>query len=468
MAKSFNKVGIPALALHSGSLREEREEAKSRLQKGEINCIFTVDLFNEGVDIPGVDTVLFLRPTESLTVFIQQLGRGLRLSDDKEVLTVLDFVGQAHRNYDFTFKLRALFGRTRGGIRDEINNDFPNMPAGCHIRLEKIAKEHILNNIQSSVFRVNNLRRMIVNFENNFTNELNLENFLNNYGIDKERFYSGYSFYKLLEEVEIRNEYRAMDIRNLSQALRRFFAIDSKRLLNFSKELLNESLNLDTLSKAENLMLGMLHYTIWGNKPDLSYKDSLDNLISNNQDIVEELLEIIEYNKKTIRTREIPYEDLEIPLDIYASYSLQQIMVVFGKTKENYEFPMRQGVLYIEDKNTDLFFITINKNEEDYLPSTMYNDYAKNSELFNWESQSTTGVDSPTGQRYINDRGDEHKILLFVREYKQKYNQAQPYIFLGNARYFSHKGTRPIEFVWKMDHPIPERIIRKSNLRVVN
>src|SRR5699024_2249554 len=197
-----------------------------------------------------------------------------------------------------------------------------------------------------------------------------------------------------------------------------------------------------------------------GNKPKLSYKSSLKELVKNNQDIVKELLDIIEYNKKTVRTREIPYEDSEIPLDIYASYSVQQIMVAFGKTKEDYEYPMREGVLYIEDKDTDLLFITINKNEEDYLPTTMYNDYAKNSELFNWESQSTTSVSSPTGQRYINSKRDSHRVLLFVREYKQKYRKAQPYIFLGNARYLSHSGTNPIQIVWRMDHLIPERIIR--------
>ena len=98
----------------------------------------------------------------------------------------------------------------------------------------------------------------------------------------------------------------------------------------------------------------------------------------------------------------------------------------------------------------------------------MYNDYAKNSQLFNWESQSTTGVDSPTGKRYINDRREEHKVLLFVRESKNQYSHASPYIFLGNAKYLSHKRNKPIQIVWKMDHPIPERIIRESNLRVVN
>jgi len=468
MASAFNKAGIPAIALHSDTSQEERNLAKSQLQNGTINCIFTVDLFNEGVDIPDIDTVLFLRPTQSLTIFIQQLGRGLRLSEEKEALTVLDFVGQAHANYDFSFKLRALTGKTRRSIKDEINDDFPNMPAGCHIKLEKIAKDYILNNIQSSIFNVRDLRNMIKNFTHNFTGKLNLRNLLDNYGIEKDRFYSKYSFYNLLVETGYKKEYEVKDKRALKQSLRRFAKIDSKGLLLFAKELLSGERDLSFLRLEEERMFGMIHYTIWGDKPAVSYKKSLEDLKTHNSDIVRELLDIIDYNRTKLKTIEIPYEDPEIPLDIYASYSVQQIMVAFGKTTQDYVYPMREGVLYLEEKHSDLFFITINKNEEDYLPSTMYNDYAKNSELFNWESQSTTGVNTPTGQRYINDRSPGHKVLLFARESRQQYSHAQPYIFLGNARYVSHKGSNPIQIVWKMDHEIPERIIRQSNLRVVN
>ena len=468
MANAFNKIGISSIALHSNSDKNERDSAKRKLQSGEINCIFVVDLFNEGVDIPDIDTVLFLRPTESLTVFIQQLGRGLRLSENKEALTVLDFVGQAHASYDFSFKLRALTGKTRHGIKEEINDDFPNMPAGCHIKLERIARNYILRNIQSSVFNIGNLRNMIKNFNSNFTNTLNLENFLENYGIDIDRFYSKYSFYELLSQTGYKETYEVEDKKELKQSLRRFSKIDSKRLMNFSEMLLKEDINISLFDRKENIMFGMFHYTLWGTKPKKSYEESLKTLKDNNKDIVKELLEIIEYNKNRIKVIEIEYEVPEIPLDIYASYNTQQIMVAFSKTNENYEYPMREGVLYIEDEHTDLFFITINKNEEDYLPSTMYNDYAKSSELFNWESQSRISVDTPTGQRYIKDKSKEHKVLLFVREYKQEYNNALPYTFLGNARYVSHSGNRPIEIVWKMDHSIPEKIIRESNLRVVN
>ncbi len=101
MANKFNEAGIESIALTSESKKEERDNAKERLVKGEIKFIFVVDIYNEGVDIPEINTILFLRPTESLTVFLQQLGRGLRLHDKKECLTVLDFVGQAHKNYNF-------------------------------------------------------------------------------------------------------------------------------------------------------------------------------------------------------------------------------------------------------------------------------------------------------------------------------------------------------------------------------
>ena len=468
MADSFNKVGISSIALHSDTDKSKRESAKRKLQSGEINCIFVVDLFNEGVDIPDIDTVLFLRPTESLTVFIQQLGRGLRLSENKEALTVLDFVGQAHANYDFSFKLRALTGKTRHGIKEEINDDFPNMPAGCHIKLERIAKDYILRNIQSSIFNIGDLRNMIKNFTNNFTDTLNLENFLENYGIDINKFYSKYSFYELLSQTGYKDKYEVDNKKELKQSLRRFSKIDSKRLLKFTEEILIENLNQSLFNKEEKLMFGMIHYTLWGNKPKDNYKESLNDLKENNSDIVKELLDIIKYKKARLKTIEIEYEDSKVPLDIYASYSTDKIMVDFGKTEEDYVYPMREGALYIKDKNTDLFFITINKNEEDYLPSTMYNDYAKSSEFFNWESQSTISVETPTGQRYVNDNSKDHKVLLFVREYKKGYNQALPYTFLGNARYVSHSGNKPIQIVWKMDHPIPAKIIRESNLSVVN
>ena len=131
MAEYFNAHGIPSICLTGESSDEERKTAKRRLVSGEIRFIFVVDIYNEGVDIPEVNTVLFLRPTESLTIFLQQLGRGLRLAENKDCLTVLDFIGQANRKYNFEDKFAALLSNTTRGVSREIKEGFTSLPKGC-------------------------------------------------------------------------------------------------------------------------------------------------------------------------------------------------------------------------------------------------------------------------------------------------------------------------------------------------
>ena len=150
MADYFNTHGIPSMALTGDSSDEERNTVKQRLVSGEIRFIFVVDIYNEGIDIPEVNTVLFLRPTESLTVFLQQLGRGLRLAENKECLTVLDFIGQANKKYNFEEKFTALLSNTTHSVSREIKEGFVSAPKGCYIQLEKIAAKYVLDNISAS------------------------------------------------------------------------------------------------------------------------------------------------------------------------------------------------------------------------------------------------------------------------------------------------------------------------------
>ena len=150
MSDYFNAHGIPAIHLTGRSSDEERKTAKDKLVAGQVRFIFVVDIYNEGVDIPEVNTVLFLRPTESLTIFLQQLGRGLRLSEDKECLTVLDFIGQANRKYNFEDKFTALLSNTSRSVTREIREGFVSAPKGCYIQLEKKAAKYILDTIRAS------------------------------------------------------------------------------------------------------------------------------------------------------------------------------------------------------------------------------------------------------------------------------------------------------------------------------
>ncbi len=189
MAEKFSLAGLKADYLVANR-NELRADLRRKFSNKDINYLFVVDIFNEGIDIPEIDTVLFLRPTESLTIFLQQLGRGLRLADNKECLTVLDFVGNSRPEYDFEGKFRALVGKTTTSIQKEIEDEFPHLPLGCTIILEKKAKDFILDNIRKATsLNKNQLLNKIRNYKHQTTLPLTLNNFSAFYHIPLQLIY---------------------------------------------------------------------------------------------------------------------------------------------------------------------------------------------------------------------------------------------------------------------------------------
>ena len=151
MARKFTAAGLPSLAVSANTDSDDRKQALLDLRAGRIRALFAVDLFNEGVDLPEVDTLLFLRPTESALVFLQQLGRGLRRFEGKDCVTVLDFIGQAHRQFRFDLRYRAVTGATRTEVEKQIEQGFPFLPAGCSMQLDRVATDIVLKNIRSAI-----------------------------------------------------------------------------------------------------------------------------------------------------------------------------------------------------------------------------------------------------------------------------------------------------------------------------
>jgi superfamily II DNA or RNA helicase len=154
MAEVFNRAGIAAMAVSGETPEAERAAALRKLRDRELNCLFAVDLFNEGLDLPEIDTILLLRPTQSATVFIQQLGRGLRRAKDKSVLTVLDYIGQQRREFRFDAKLKALTGLRCKALEKSVEDGFAYLPSGSQIILDRVAQQTVLNNIREQL-RVN-------------------------------------------------------------------------------------------------------------------------------------------------------------------------------------------------------------------------------------------------------------------------------------------------------------------------
>lgn len=464
MADQFNKAGVPSIALDSGSSDAERNTAKKRLLSGEINVIFVVDLYNEGVDIPEVNTVLFLRPTESLTIFLQQLGRGLRLAEGKDCLTVLDFIGAANRKYNFEQKFAALLTDNHTSVEKEIKRGFIGIPKGCYIQMEKKAQKIVLDNIKASYGARRGLISKIASFTEDTDQPLTLANFLNWNSMDARDLYKWDSFAQLCAEAEVRETFTEPAKDDVSKALIRVAGMDSRRWIRFLLEVLPRlnTVDLSAMTEEQRLMLSMFHATVWGTAvADIEDEAFLQHVIDliNSPVMMDELIQLLQWRYDGIDfidiQNDLPYI---CPLDVHCTYSRDQLLCALGFNAFN---SMREGVKYLAEKNTDVFLITLNKSEKEYSPTTMYNDYAVNSTLFHWQSQSTTTQESKTGQRYIHHEERNNPVLLFVREFKKDNWGTASYTFLGEGTYVQHEGSKPMNILWKLKNPIPAKYLRK-------
>ena len=452
MAECFIEAGLKAVALSSNSRDEERNSAREKIRKGKINFIFSVDLYNEGVDIPEIDTVMFLRPTESLTVFLQQLGRGLRTSRGKEFLTVLDFIGQSNKKYKFEEKFNALLNRNNRGVYNEIKDGYMSLPSGCNIELEKEAMSIILDNIRETLNNKNSLIRKLRDFKKDSGKPLSIENFFAYYKMDLEAFYCKGSFVSLMSEGGIiKREKRSID-GDLDKALLRLTYADSKRWLEYILSVLNAK-EIKPKDKKQERMLNMFLFTVFNkNEKNLTFYEVFD-AIKSDQYYRREFQDLLRYKIKQIDF--VSYELCDVPLDVYCTYNRNQILSAFGDTNPS---SCKEGVKWYPHDNTDILMVTLNKSDKYFSPSTMYKDYAISPLKFHWETQNKTSANSETGKRYINSTS---RVLLFARDAKKdQYDETVPYTFLGPVECESYKGSRPMEIVWKMEHRIPARFIQ--------
>ncbi|GAB3049264.1 DUF3427 domain-containing protein [Virgibacillus ainsalahensis] len=473
MANYFNQRSISSIALHGGSDKEVRQSAQQKLTNGEIKFIFVADLYNEGVDIPEVNTILFLRPTESLTVFLQQLGRGLRIVDGKECLTVLDFIGQAHKNYSFEEKFRALIGKTKHSIKHYVDEGFSNLPRGSFIQLEKQAKEYILKNIKATANTKQNLVNRMKYFEQDTGLELTLANFLTHYHLTLYDFYgksSNRSFQRMKVTAGMASDFHCSNEEQITKRLPKLFHLNSRKLLDFFIRYVEAKGEMD-VDEEEKLMVNMLYYSFFQKEPAKegisSIKDGLEHILDNEQ-MRTEILELLQFNFQSIKTVEIENDfEFTTPLTVHSTYSKEQIMAALGFFDEEKCPAFREGVKNFKDKKLDTFFITFNKSEKDFSPSTLYEDYAINEKLFHWQSQSTISESSETAKRYINHKERDQKISLFVREYKKEFGYTSPFTFLGTCEYVNHSGEKPINFTWKLREEMPPGLVTRANKIIV-
>lgn len=469
MARYFSEHGIPSLALHGKTPRAEREAAGRQLIDRDIVCIFTVDLFNEGIDIPEIDTVLFLRPTQSATVFLQQLGRGLRRSDSKSVLTVLDFVGQQNQSFRFDLKLRALTNSSRRDLQEQIEHDFPFLPSGCHITLDRISKEIVLENVRRQISMTR--RQLVADIRSH--NEVKLANYLQESGRDLTDIYQKGSWTDLAFEANLAIEYVPATDEALLKRARAFIHVDDAERADGYRLLISPDCPAyEDLDQREQTYARMLGFTVWPalNNSFASYQEALDTLRSNGA-FCRELDQILALSASTSTVIAKPLAGRlgAAPLYSHATYKREEILAALNwASLDRAVQGAVTGVMWCEDYLADVFFVNLHKTESHFSDTTMYKDYALGTELFHWESQGSTSPDSEMGRRYIEHRSSGTDVLLFTRDAPTNdVGAGAPFRCLGQVDYVSHNGSKPIAFTWKLRREMPTEVYQSAAAVVV-
>jgi len=462
MAEMFNQQGIAAAAFVSGVDSAECAAMLADLQAGRLAFLFTVDKLSEGVDVPDMNVVLLLRPTESLTVFLQQLGRGLRHAPGKECLTVLDFVGQAHHRYRLDTKLKALLPKHRFAIDREVESDFPHLPPGCSIQLDRLSRGYVLENIR------HNLRNMAIqvperlqSFRAESGQELTFGNFVRYHDYEPEQLLLRESWSGWKSKAQLAPIPSDQDREKLKKSLVRVAVVNGPAEIARLRQVLAHLAadNVDAALAAAGEHVTMIHYRLWGEPgPRLgiaNLKESFSRL-AHNPSFLSDLDEILAWAQtETEASGLVPELPYSCPLELHAQYGIQEIQAAFGRADLTSGGQRGVGVLHFAEQKTYALLITFQKTEKEFSPSTMYADYPISRELLHWESQSNTSQQSPTGQNLIDHVRRGYTILLFTRDQKRRNDCTVPFTYLGPAERVSFESERPIKMVWRLLYLMP-------------
>jgi hypothetical protein len=456
MARVFREAGIASAAIWSDTPQVERRAALADLAARRVNAVFSVDLFNEGIDVPAVDTLLMLRPTDSPTLFLQQLGRGLRRSIGKTSCTVLDFVGHHRQEFRFDRRFRALLGGTRKELATQIETGFPFLPAGCHMELDRLAADIVLESIKNAVpsrwtEKVETLRLLTAKGA-----PCTLDRFLDETGLELEDVYTGNkSWSDLRAEAGVAGHRAGPHEHIFRRACGRLLHVDDLLRIRTYERLLRTPGAPDPaqMPERERRLLRMLVGSLvaGGATKDTSLREGA-GLLWNHPQVLSELLDLLEVLSAGMEHVATPLSTHpEVPLEVHARYTRVEILAAFGVGEGARVAPWQTGVYWAPGARADLLAFTLDKTTGQFSPTTRYRDYAISPDLIHWESQSVTRADSDTGRRYQHHVATGSGVMLFAR----RRSDERAFYFLGPAVYAKHESELPMAITWRLQHSLP-------------
>ena len=461
------KAGLNTACVTSKTDSDEREKAIQYLRDGKIQVLTSVDVFNEGVDIPEVDTVIMLRPTESSVVFIQQLGRGLRLAAGKEAVTVLDFIGLHRSDFRIDKKYSVFLGQGRKELKEQIEQGFPKLPNGVMLSLDTVAQDFILNNLKVQI--VLGVKKLAAEVRTLGTS--NLKVFLEKSGLNLDDVITKSSWHELCRSAGFPGflELQAEESFVIGRFKRLAHLDDFARLEGFQSLVSQPLGNWEGLGDYDKRMAAMLFWNLF---PDArisaemeaeTYEEAFAH-IQRFPAALREFNEIIEAASLNVRKRSFPiqFKNFNAPLFTHASYTRDELLGALGwaclernqlnpaKAKTRKSKGHQTGVAYLPDLDIDFFFVNLIKDESKFSVNTRYHDYALTPEVFCWDSQNSASLEHGDGARYSAQQATKHDVLLAMRE---KSNGGS-FKLLGLADFESATGSRPIKIRWKLRTPL--------------
>ncbi|ANB57775.1 DEAD/DEAH box helicase family protein [Anoxybacillus sp. B7M1] len=492
MSEEFNKRGYCTTYLTGEHNAEHRQRVIKRLEDPDdpLQLIFTVNIFNEGIDIPKLNLLLFLRPTESSTVFIQQLGRGLRKVEGKEFVTILDFIGNYQKSFMVPLALAGNINRKafdKDSLRIAVTHEFADLPAGSYVDLDPITQKEILDRIESIKMNSADMLKMLYQqFKNELGRSPEILDFLYSEQSPSLTFFI-YKYHSWVKTKEKMNDLTDLDKQILNNPLMcecverlenqlpikwpyDFIILELAFLQKIvsckdvAKQLKKRFAVDIQLDKHETLIMQSMYRLA---APYKKQKWSFGQVVDNHQFVLNSEVLVLTQNDKFyqyIKDR-FDYGLTEFrrtyrperffaqgeKLALYQNYTRNDLIFLFEAGVK--EGAWREGVSKVG--NHYLLFVNLNKSQkvEEHLH---YKDYFIDQKHFHWQSQNQTSHDSSVGKNYIHHKNRGIHIHLFVRKFEEMHGMTLPFTYLGEVDYVSSYGDKPMSIMWRLHHPVPE------------
>lgn len=464
MTVQLERAGIKALCVVGETSHDERRQAPERLARGEVAALVTCDLYNEGVDLPMVDTLLLLRPTQSPVLFQQQIGRGLRLSPGKESCLILDFVGRHREDFRFDRLLSTLTGLPRGQLIEAVDKGFGSLPPGCHIHLQRQAREQVLRSLRKLVQQ--NWRRLQTELQAYAAlrgrSAVRLATFLREQAIGLDELYrsqgrSGWT--NLKRDAGLLATPPGAEDGYFGRRFGDLLHVDDPARTDLLLKVAEPGASYAPQGERERQLLQMFAYQVDGQTRQTGSGEDFLQRLRAHPELLAELGEIGEVLQSTSSLRQRAVPGLEdVPLCLHAAYGVREILTAVGWLTAARRTPFQAGVLALHERKVELLFVTLDKREG-YHEKIAYHDYAISAERFHWQSQNAAGPETPAGRRYLESPGNGWRFQLFVRTAK-----GQPYRACGPVTLEQAEGSKPMSIHWRLEVPLPGPLFRAFSI----